>query len=638
MAVTYTYGYTVQAYINWDAAYKTDPNLNIVNLQYYPSYFPNLYPVQAETINTSTSTKFEVQKGFGLVFHVRLYQIKNDGGIKTYYALKESSDLLKLKMNFESQYFSPASVGASTNNAPTQLTTPTIVGGSSMPYYTFQTTLSAAGATLTQPYSVTLGQQVSANDFSGTYGGDTSVTPITLVPLSPSPIMVIGEAVPIPTYPQGLTTYIQSRAPWKTSGYQNAGGGSLNTIFDKCKKQWYVLFIGTPTPNSTNTASTYNIAYYTSAVSGDISTYREHIIDMNHDMSDYYGKNSPRTVALQTMQQIALGDCIGQKTLKTPAPSNGDAASPTNTNPPAMGTERFNPPTHMMTKTAPFAPNIVAARAYVGSELMVTAMAEDVLKQYASSSLGKIIQDPNGAATLNTNPDHIKNLAVGKGKTAAQWGFRFMYNPTTFSYSTASNNAVDWTLGSSDPSILLQGNQTVSVELYLNRIVDMTYLLRYPTGGPETAGSYGGGGLSEEQAQGILNRGTEYDIEYLYRVLNGDPLTNSLLLSDSYRGSGVTADFGYTTGTPCWLYLNDNLRYFGSVASMQVNHMIFNVQMIPMLSVVNITFTRYPALWTDPNAAKVVKGTKIGTEANFVTTISQYLISNGNTTGTGTGA
>jgi hypothetical protein len=66
--------------------------------------------------------------------------------------------------------------------------------------------------------------------------------------------------------------------------------------------------------------------------------------------------------------------------------------------------------------------------------------------------------------------------------------------------------------------------------------------------------------------------------------------------------NGVTADFGYTTGVPCWLVLNENLRYFGSVASFQVNHVMFDLNMVPMLSTVSITFSRYPALWNDTAA------------------------------------
>jgi hypothetical protein len=99
--------------------------------------------------------------------------------------------------------------------------------------------------------------------------------------------------------------------------------------------------------------------------------------------------------------------------------------------------------------------------------------------------------------------------------------------------------------------------------------------------------------LQQEEVDGILNRGTEYDIEFLYRVLNGNPTENNLLFNPSYKGR--SADFGYTTGVPCWLYLNDNFRVFGSVAGFSVNHVMFTDKMVPMFSTVDLSFTRYPA-------------------------------------------
>jgi hypothetical protein len=102
--------------------------------------------------------------------------------------------------------------------------------------------------------------------------------------------------------------------------------------------------------------------------------------------------------------------------------------------------------------------------------------------------------------------------------------------------------------------------------------------------------------LSKEEREGLLYRGTEYDIEFLYRVLNGDPIAGTFLL-DQTNYKGVTSDFGYTTATPCWLHLNNNMRYFGSVASLSVSHALFTENMVPMLSIVQISFSRYPALW-----------------------------------------
>jgi hypothetical protein len=107
--------------------------------------------------------------------------------------------------------------------------------------------------------------------------------------------------------------------------------------------------------------------------------------------------------------------------------------------------------------------------------------------------------------------------------------------------------------------------------------------------------------LQEEERYGLLNRGTEYDLEFLYRCLNGDPEENTMLLDENY-GANIghkeyrrSSDIGYITGIPLWMYLGPNLRYFGSVTGLNVTHKIFDLNMVPMLTVVSVDFTRYPA-------------------------------------------
>jgi hypothetical protein len=289
------------------------------------------------------------------------------------------------------------------------------------------------------------------------------------------------------------------------------------------------------------------------------------------------------------------GDQGSQQNVATPTPTEDS---------------RWNPPPHRDSRSNSFFEKL-QTREYQNDKFNTPLTA------FKDFTRGYIYQDANGAATLNKNPDKLKDLAAVK--TAQRlWGFKFMYNPTTFSYSTASNNAVDWTLGQSDPATLLAGNSNVTFEVYINRIPDLKYLRLTSPKVPES--TIYKRPLTQVERDGILNRGTEYDIEFLYRVLNGDPLQKSLLLNYN----GVTADFGYTTGVPCWLVLNENMRYFGTVASFQVSHVMFDLNMVPMLSTVSVTFSRYPALWNDTGAF----GT--GASAN---SIHNYLANNGKAPG-----
>lgn len=246
-----------------------------------------------------------------------------------------------------------------------------------------------------------------------------------------------------------------------------------------------------------------------------------------------------------------------------------------------------------------------------------------VLDSYYRAERGRIFQDSQGATVLNTNPD--KDLKVSGDTGVKQWGFRFMYNPTSFSYSSASNNQVDWTLGSKDPTLLLTGNQTVEFELYINRIADMSFL-RQIKNLDDTKRAYPRA-LYQEEVDGILHRGTEYDIEFLYRVLNGDPLKDPLLFGPNYKGR--TADFGFTTAVPCWLVLNDNLRYYGSVANFRVNHVMFDLNMVPMLTVMSVSFSRYPALWGSSYNKDSQWNTQQGISSTIINDVAK------STTGTG---
>jgi len=629
MATTYSYGYTVQTYVDWKQSSTTDPlAVSLGGATFDPTIYPGLIQIQAEPtvsqLATPTVTKFEVQVGFTVHYLVRVYQIKNVSGVKTYYWLTGNDVGSGLHMDFgsNSTYFdtggSGTYIGAHTNSGSSNI----VSSPSSGAVYWFSTRLLQPNTAITN--YATLKCNFSPNNFQGTYGGDTNVTPITsLTALNQIPTVTVAASVPIPTYPNGFTSFIESKKEWITAG-NGGGGGSLSVVFDKCQKQWFALFIGATTYDQKTGAGTYNWATYTAGVSGDSSTYKYFSGPyLNVKQDDTKGITDAKT----KIHNIILADCQGQTTGRVPAPTKPvNANVPTNTS--TLTSDRYNPPPHIFSRSRPYMAdmsNLIVGTDYT-SKSGTSLTPNDVVNLYAGDNQGKIYQDPQGAAALNINPDNIKNLAVGKGKTVPQWGFKFMYNPTTFSYTTASSNNVDWTLGSSDPSTLLQGNQSVTFELYLNRIVDMSYLLSYPKGGSDLAGVYGAGGLSEEHVQGILNRGTEYDIEFLYRVLNGDPRKNALLLNESYRGSGVTADFGYTTGMPCWLQLNDNLRYFGSVASLTVNHMIFDLRMVPVLSVVNITFSRYPAIWGGNNTAG---GVKTVSESAFINAVKSATSSTG---------
>ena len=277
---------------------------------------------------------------------------------------------------------------------------------------------------------------------------------------------------------------------------------------------------------------------------------------------------------------------------------------------------RWNPPPHVDARGVSYPDRIgVNNNAFFtsdGSQLDASAF-RNIVETYIGTrpERGRIFQDAVTAKVMNIEKISKKT----QNGNALQWGFRFMYNPEMISYENSDNSGVDWTYGSKDKSILLAGSQTISFDLLINRIPDMSYL-QVMRNSPQTWNqlslsqpsipSVYGRFLETYEIDGILKRGTEYDIEFLYRVLTGDPLPNSLLLE---KGSTqLTADIGYTTKVPVWLFLNENMRLFGSVSSISVVHRIFNQNMVPMLSRLSIGFQRYPAYeGKSPNTGKEYK-------------------------------
>lgn len=425
-------------------------------------------------------------------------------------------------------------------------------------------------------------------------GSETQVTNVLWVnTANKAPTIKFTGAGGAPTYPSdAAATWIKTQYG---AAYAKANITISSTTWSICNKQWCYMIVDNKDASVTLWYSDENATAFKMALGK-----KPAITDQ------------PKRQAWNSQNAAAYTKAIDATACKS-APVSSTTGNGFNVNvAPPTDAERWNPPPHRESRSVPYSirsgfydnstlnPETVGFNALQNSANFYSGTGTTVSSgKYSFLERGRIFQDSNSAAVLN-------NVNTG-GKTSKsagsnQWGFRFMYNPTTFSYSTQANNSIDWTLGSKDTAALLAGNQTVSFQLYLNRVVDLSYLnLLY---GPVTGGSATvpqmsmqaayGRELSPNEIEGILNRGTEYDLEFLYRCLTGDPITNNPLLNDSLRKTG-SADIGYITGIPLWLYLNDNLRYFGSVSGLEVNHLIFNTEMVPTLSVVTVSFSRYPA-------------------------------------------
>ena len=303
----------------------------------------------------------------------------------------------------------------------------------------------------------------------------------------------------------------------------------------------------------------------------------------------FYKKNSPSQRALAVLN--AAKNCAGA--------SNNN---PNNTPPPAgerseavpKGTSLYNPYPHVVTRN-------------------YKEIAEWPSDQYDSKvknldQLGVLYTDPQLASYTKVEGTNEYTVDPKRSAIKNQWGFRFLYNPTTWNYSFGQDNTgIDWGRGNPNNTILVAGTGTISLQLLIDRVADMNTVRHWDRNGRTTAVGlpYYPTTLTEEQCAGLLYRGTEYDLEYLFRVLNNN-LTENPMFGTAGTATSATkgletlsANLGYVTSLPFMLKFNDQLRYKVVLTGLTVNHDIFTKEMIPTRTVVNLQLERIPDFFFD---------------------------------------
>lgn len=197
------------------------------------------------------------------------------------------------------------------------------------------------------------------------------------------------------------------------------------------------------------------------------------------------------------------------------------------------------------------------------------------------------------------------------------YGFKFLYNPQTvgMAWGSMASMSPDFEAAGQDkfnPIMAGLASSTIAFTLLINRIEDMNVL---------NASGLKGLGNSLNQVTGELNaltemlktlktdvsvngpynsfidptdlgdlykRGTMYDLEYLFKTINGPHAVFKSPLN------GTTADKGWIRPQVVELHLGSSLRYRGRITDLSVNHAIFDARMVPVLSRVDITFARFP--------------------------------------------
>lgn len=166
--------------------------------------------------------------------------------------------------------------------------------------------------------------------------------------------------------------------------------------------------------------------------------------------------------------------------------------------------------------------------------------------------------------------------------TQSNYAFTFLYNPN----SIQINTQVDWSINydSRDVGTTLPNAQTLQFELMLNRITDVAD----PTPGYN------------------IPNGTLHDIEYLYRTINGEPVP--------IVGMGTTADKGFIIPTRVMVAFGTKYKFVGYVNSISITHAMFQKDMIPVYTTVDISMSR--ALDTSQSTGDVFTNNGNSTDLN----------------------
>ena len=208
----------------------------------------------------------------------------------------------------------------------------------------------------------------------------------------------------------------------------------------------------------------------------------------------------------------------------------------------------------------------------------------------AAASKGVIQMDATSAFSIANSSTYN-----GQQYDGNLYGFKFLYNPKEVAMTWGVAEGQNWEgiaaglEAGTAPSAALQ-NSTISFSLLLNRSNDLGYLdsngLKAGVGNPY--GTFAHTKPINEELAELYEKGTMYDMEYLFRTLTG-------LNSSSYSGfKGDTADQGWLQGFAVELHLGNRLRYLVRVTNVEVNHVIFDERMVPIVSYVNISCARFP--------------------------------------------
>jgi hypothetical protein len=165
-------------------------------------------------------------------------------------------------------------------------------------------------------------------------------------------------------------------------------------------------------------------------------------------------------------------------------------------------------------------------------------------------------------------------MSFAMKQAGTRYGFRFLYNPNQISGALAVGTNIIADPTNSVTAVLQEGLENINFEVWLNRVPEVM-------GKPPLSDYHPTMSVTDMNA--IRERGTQYDVEFLYRVANG--VHNTTVRSG-------TGDIGILLPNPCELYIGP-LKSRGALMSVSTTDILYSPDMVPMLTRLTITFNRF---------------------------------------------
>ena len=216
----------------------------------------------------------------------------------------------------------------------------------------------------------------------------------------------------------------------------------------------------------------------------------------------------------------------------------------------------------------------------------------------------------NASGDVVKAKDAVKGTSVVGGSEITledrEYGFQFLWNPESIASNVARN--MDITPSAADSlrvvTGVFPGQETVSLNLLLDRTNDFACIKSNSATNSKSWDSfskfysgYHPNALKQSfstEIEKLMEQGTLYDLEYLFRAVNGSGFVGPDGKPGLYTNllGRVTANIGYLQPTLLGVELGptkDSLSYVGWISNLSMTHTKFTETMIPLQTQVNIS-------------------------------------------------